>query len=123
LNWTTTFVILLIVALLSMPMLRRARQISSADARELLKNGAIVIDVRSLAEFKSGHLPRALNVPFDAIETLLPRSVKHKNQVLLLHCQSGIRSGTATKKLKALGYAKAFNLGSYARAVNIVITT
>ena len=117
--WTTTLVIFAVIALAY--TLKRARQISSADALEFLNDGAIVIDVRSVSEFKSGHLPQALNLPLDEIETLLPRSVKDKNQVLLLHCQSGMRSGVAKTRLKALGYANVFNLGSYARASHIVI--
>jgi rhodanese-related sulfurtransferase len=39
---------------------------------------------------------------------------------VLLHCQSGMRSGLAMKKLKRLGYANVFNLGSYSRASHIV---
>jgi rhodanese-related sulfurtransferase len=46
--------------------------------------------------------------------------VRDKNQALLLHCQSGVRSGVARKKLIALGYPNAFNLGSYGRAMQIV---
>jgi rhodanese-related sulfurtransferase len=46
--------------------------------------------------------------------------MKDKNRALLLHCQSGMRSGVARKKLKALGYPNAFNLGSYRRAEEIV---
>jgi phage shock protein E len=118
-NWTTTLVILAVIALTY--ALKRARQISFTDAMEYLKNGALVIDVRSAAEFKSGHLPEALNLPLEQIETLLPRSVKDKKQVLLLHCQSGMRSGVAKARLKALGYVNVFNLGSYARAAHIVI--
>jgi phage shock protein E len=45
--------------------------------------------------------------------------VKDKNQVLLLHCASGMRSGVAKQKLKSLGYANFFNLGSLARARKI----
>jgi rhodanese-related sulfurtransferase len=40
--------------------------------------------------------------------------------VLLVHCQSGMRSGEARKKLIAMGYPNVHNLGSYARAVSIV---
>jgi rhodanese-related sulfurtransferase len=40
--------------------------------------------------------------------------------VILLHCQSGMRSGVAKKKLNALGYSNAYNLGSYGRAAEIV---
>jgi phage shock protein E len=65
-----------------------------------LKNGALVIDVRSSAEFNSGHLPKAINIPLEEIEIVLPRRVKDASQVLLLHCQSGMRSGAAKTKLK-----------------------
>ena len=101
-------------------LLKRSGQISSKDAEALLRNGALVIDVRSAGEYSSGHLPRAINLPLDDIEVSLPRRVRDKNQALLLHCQSGMRSGVAKKKLKALGYANAFNLGSYGRAAQIV---
>jgi rhodanese-related sulfurtransferase len=40
--------------------------------------------------------------------------------MLLLHCLSGMRSGMAKQKLKSLGYANVFNLGSLARARKIV---
>jgi rhodanese-related sulfurtransferase len=118
LNWTTALVILAVVVLAY--AITRARQISSQDALALLKNGALVIDVRSSAEFNSGHLPKAINIPLEEIEIVLPRRVKDASQVLLLHCQSGMRSGAAKTKLKNLGYANAFNLGSYARASHIV---
>ena len=117
-NWTTTLIIAAVVAVVF--MLKTAGQISAKDALAHLKNGALVIDVRSPGEFNSGHLPTAINLPLDEIETALPRRVPDKNQVLLLHCQSGMRSGMAKKKLNGLGYANAFNLGSYGRAESIL---
>jgi rhodanese-related sulfurtransferase len=54
------------------------------------------------------------------IESNWPRRIKDKNRVLLVHCQSGMRSGVARKKLIALGCPNAFDLGSYARAERIV---
>jgi rhodanese-related sulfurtransferase len=101
-------------------MMKKFGQISTKDALEKLKNGALVIDVRSLGEFTSGHLAKAINIPLDEIETALPKRVKDKNQVLLLHCASGMRSGVAKNKLNDMGYTNAFNLGSYGRAEEIV---
>ena len=49
--------------------------------------------------------------------------MKDKNQTLLLHCASGMRSGIAKDTLKSLGYANVFNLGSLARARKIVGNT
>jgi len=99
---------------------KRRGQISENAAREFLRSGAMVIDVRSAGEFTAGHLPKAVNIPLSEIETVIWRKASTHNQVLLLHCQSGGRSSAATKKLHALGYANAFNLGSYARAAQIV---
>jgi phage shock protein E len=117
-NWT--IVIIVVAALAVLVLLKRSGQISAKDARVLLKNGALLIDVRSTGEYNSGHLGKAINLPVEEIEWSLPRRVRDKNQALLLHCQSGMRSGLAKKKLNALGYANVFNLGSYGRAAQIV---
>jgi phage shock protein E len=117
-NWTP-FLIIAAVAI-AFIMMKRAGQISAKDVQAHLKNGALVIDVRTPGEFNAGHLPVAINLPLDEIETALPKRVKDKSQVLLLHCQSGMRSGVAKNKLKNLGYTNAFNLGSYGRAESIL---
>ena len=85
-----------------------------------LKQGALVIDVRSPGEFAAGHLAGAINVPLDQLEAALPQRVRDKNQVLLLQCASGTRSSLAKSKLRGMGYPNAFNLGSYGRAEGIV---
>ncbi|MGO9318196.1 MAG: rhodanese-like domain-containing protein [Terracidiphilus sp.] len=117
-NWTTICIFVAVFAILF--LLQRTGQISAKEALAHLNRGALVIDVRTPAEFNAGHLPSATNLPLDQIETALPRRLKNKSQVLLLHCQSGMRSGEAKKKLKALGYSNVFNLGSYGRAEKIV---
>ena len=117
---STTSLIILAVIILIFFLLKRSGQVAAKDVPTFLQDGAMVIDVRSPAEFNSGHLPKAINIPLDTIETALPRRVKDKNCVLLLHCQSGMRSGVASKKLKRIGYTRAFNLGSYSRAAKLV---
>ena len=93
----------------------------SADvARKHLATGALVIDVRSPEEFRSGHVPNAINIPLGELRESLPRRVKDKSQVLLLHCLSGGRSGIAKYQLKRLGYPNVFNLGSHGRAKQII---
>lgn len=112
-------IVVFIVVMAAYLLLKRAGQIPAKEAAEYLRNGAVVIDVRSATEFSIRHLPRAINVPLDEVEELLPRRVKDKNKVILMHCQSGMRSGAAKKKAESMGYAKAFNLGSYDRAAKI----
>ena len=85
-------------------LVKRANLIPQKEATARLKEGALVIDVRSRQEYESGHLSQAVNIPLDDLVTLLPQQVKDKNQVLLLHCATGIRSGVAKKRLEAAGY-------------------
>jgi len=99
---------------------RRSGFISIREAQEHVKNGALVIDVRSAGEFVAKHLPGAVNLPLSEIESNWQRRIKDKNQVLLLHCQSGSRSAVARKKLIALGCPSTYNMGGYARAERIV---
>ena len=116
-DWTSVLIFAAIVVLFFLS--NRVGLISAAAAKGHLKQGALIVDVRTVAEFNNGHLKRAINMPLDDIEMLAPQRVTDKRQVLLLHCQSGLRSGVARKKLVALGYTQAFNLGSYRRAARI----
>ena len=107
-------------AIVAFFLIKRMSFVSEETARKHLAQGALVIDVRSPGEFGEGHLPDAINLPLGELRESLPRRVKDKSQVLLLHCLSGGRSGLARQQLRRLGYANAFNLGSYARADKIV---
>jgi phage shock protein E len=101
-------------------ILKRLSFISAERARAFLKLGALVVDVRNPGEFDSGHLPGAVNIPLGDLSRDLPRRVPDKSKILLLHCLSGARSGIARQQLRKLGYAQAYNLGSYRRAEAIV---
>lgn len=114
-----TSVVVLAILVVVFLLVKRIGQISLRAARDYLEKGATVIDVRSEVEFAAGHLRGAINLPLDRIETLAPVRLKDRNQVLLLHCQSGMRSAVAAKKLTRLGYPRTFNVGSYARAARI----
>jgi phage shock protein E len=117
-NWTWILIVGGVMAALF--LLKRMSFVSAEVARQYLRQGALVIDVRSPEEFRSGHVTNAVNIPLGELGESLPRRVKDKTQVLLLHCRSGGRSAMAKSKLKRLGYANAFNLGSYGRARQIV---
>jgi phage shock protein E len=99
---------------------KRLSLVSAQAARKQLAEGALVIDVRSPEEFRSGHVPNAVNIPLGELRESLPRRVKDKSQVLLLHCLSGGRSGIAKQQIKGMRYQNVFNLGSYGRARQIV---
>jgi phage shock protein E len=116
-TWT---ILIVIVAFVLLIVWQRMSFVSEQTARELLSQGALVVDVRGPGEFSSGHLPGAVNVPLGELQENMARHAPDKNRALLLHCVSGARSGMARRQLLALGYRNAFNLGSYGRAARIV---
>ena len=101
--------------------MKRSGQVSSKEASEYLKSGAMLIDVRSANEFDSGHILQAVNMPLDRIDMAAHSVLRDRNNVLLLHCSTGVRSGMAKKKLEGMGYKNVFNLGSYERAGKIIM--
>jgi len=117
-SWSAVLIIGLFLAVFL--GLKRLGLVSAGAALAYLKQGALVVDVRSAEEFKAGHLPQVLNIPLGELKDRLPRLVFDKDQVLLLHCRSGTRSGLARQTLKSMGYANVFNLGSYGRAKKIL---
>jgi phage shock protein E len=81
------------------------------DYKELMQQGAIVIDVRSAAEFRSGHVPGSVNIALEQIGASV-NNLKQKNKPLILVCRSGARSGMATGILKNAGL-EAYNGGPW----------
>jgi rhodanese-related sulfurtransferase len=75
---------------------------TSVDFKTLVKEGAMIIDVRSPAEFNGGHVKGAVNIPLQAIQSSFNKIPK--NKVIITCCASGMRSGSAKSLLKAAGY-------------------
>lgn len=88
-----------------------AKNPDSGRVKKLLDSGAMVIDVRTPAEFASGHHPRAVNIPVDQIESRI-RELGDKTKPVVLYCQSGNRSGRAKHTLEAAGFTAVTNAGS-----------
>ncbi len=114
--------IIVTAVLVAIFALKRMSFVSADKARRFLQEGALVVDVRNPGEFNSGHVPGAINVPLGDLSAEASGRFRDKNQILLLHCLSGARSGIAKAQLKRLGYNNAYNLGSYKRAEQIVRT-
>ena len=93
-----------------------AKVVDAAEARRLVAEGVKVVDVRTAVEFAMGHVPGAINIPFDEMEKrhaeLGPPSTP-----VLLYCRSGRRSGIAAETLKAKGFTKLYDLQVYDRWV------
>ena len=83
------------------------------DYRKLLNEGAVIIDVRSPAEFKGGAAPGSENIPLGNIPAKL-KQIKSLNVPVICVCASGMRSGAAAGQLKAAGI-DAYNGGPWTK--------
>jgi rhodanese-related sulfurtransferase len=99
--------------------LKRTGSVSEARAVELLRRGAIVVDVRSAGEFKGARVKGAINIPMGEVKRLAPVQLPDRSRPILVHCLSGGRSAIAKHQLKGLGYQQVENLGSLRRAATI----
>lgn len=84
-----------------------------SDALEMVKSGAVLIDVRSKEEFSEGHLEGALNIPHTQILAGVSALQLDKETNIVLYCRSGNRSGQATTTLANAGFTKVTNAGAY----------
>lgn len=85
---------------------------NQTDYSELIKQGAIILDVRSKGEFSSGHIKNSINIPVDQLNQNLS-GLKDKNKCIICCCASGMRSGTAKRILESHGYKAVFNGGGW----------
>lgn len=89
---------------------------SKTDYKALVANGAIILDVRTTAEYKNGHIKNSLNIPVDEIKKRVTE-LTQKNKPVIACCASGMRSATAASILKQAG-VEAYNGGSWVSLQN-----
>ena len=83
------------------------------DYKQLLKDGAVIIDVRSKGEFGGGAVPGSENIPLPTLASRT-KQIKSLNVPVICVCASGIRSGSAKGQLKAAGI-EAYNGGPWTK--------
>lgn len=84
----------------------------AVDYAELVKQGAIILDVRSKGEFNGGHIKGSVNISVDTLRNNLGK-LKDKNKPIITCCASGMRSASAKSILKANGYTQVHNGGGW----------
>ena len=82
------------------------------DYAALIKDGAIIVDVRSKAEYQSGHIRGSINIPLDQLSNNLT-SLKDKTIPVITCCASGMRSASAKSILLSKGYQQVYNGGGW----------
>jgi len=94
-----------IATFISIVLFTACSNVSDEDilkAREAVKNGALIVDVRTPKEFKEKHVIGAINLP---IEEIMKGKIQlpHDKEIVV-YCRSGSRSGASAKVLKERGW-------------------
>ena len=92
---------------------RSYTQITQEEAKRMMAkdDGHVIVDVRRQDEFDGGHIPGAICIPNESIETQRPAELPDPDQIILIYCRSGRRSKEAAQKLFDMGYTRVYEFG------------
>ena len=87
--------------------------ITAAEAKEIMdsRDGYIILDTRTQAEYAESHIPGAILIPHDEITQKAEAVLTDKSQLILVYCRSGRRSKLAAEDLRKLGYTNIKEFG------------
>jgi rhodanese-related sulfurtransferase len=94
-----------------MSLLGKLFGMKSVNYQQLVKEGAVIVDVRSPGEFQGGHIKGSINVPLQSIQSSLGKIPK--NKTVITCCASGMRSASTKSILKSAGYVDVHNGGGW----------
>jgi rhodanese-related sulfurtransferase len=100
-----------VIAVLLLLFATRRKVGSGREARELVEQGATLLDVRTPAEFAAKHLPGAINIPIRELEKRVDELGPNTTSVVI-YCRSGNRSARAKSLLKKRGFEQVYDLGA-----------
>lgn len=88
-------------------------QITQDKAKEYMDTHSdlIILDTRTTEEFSEGHIPGAMLIPYDEIDTRAEKELPDKDKLILVYCRSGRRSKIAAQSLADLGYTNVKEFG------------
>jgi len=89
------------------------KAITPQTYKEQVQKGDVLVDVRTPAEFRSGHVESALNADFNGGEFAEQFKNWDKTKTYYLYCASGNRSGKAAKLMLEAGFKNVYNLGAF----------
>lgn len=87
------------------------KKVNSDEVRELLKEDAILLDVRSESEYNEGHIPNAILLNVSDVENKIKDISADYDQAIIVYCRSGNRSAKAAQTLIDMGYRNVYDLG------------
>ena len=94
----------------------KVKEISVEEARERMKEGAILIDVREDNEWAAGHAKDAVHLGRGIIERDIISKIPDKGSELILYCGGGFRSALSADNLQRMGYKNVASMAGGWRA-------
>ncbi|TGL86758.1 rhodanese-like domain-containing protein [Leptospira congkakensis] len=116
-NRIVIIVLVVVCVIFIIYKLKSVLGVNQTQLKEKIDSGALVVDVRTVAEFQSGHFPGAINIPVDQVSKRLDE-FGDKNKSIIVYCASGGRSGSAKSFLESVGYSDVTNAGGLSNMPN-----
>ena len=88
----------------------RIKQVSPDDARRLVAQGAVLLDVREKEEFEKSHLEGAAHLSRGLLEMNVGEMVQDKSAPIVCYCAAGNRGALAADTLQKMGYKNVFSI-------------
>ena len=86
------------------------KDITKEELNSYIKQGTIVIDVRSPQEYREGHVDGAISIPDYQIKREIRKYVPNKYQLIVVYCSTGHRSQRVQQILENMGYSNVYNI-------------
>jgi len=86
--------------------------VEKTNYAQLVKEGAIILDVRSKGEYAGGHIKGSINISVDQLTSNLHK-FKDKTKPVITCCASGMRSASAKSILTFNGFTEVHNGGGW----------
>lgn len=94
--------------------------ITSAELVERLEGEdvPVILDVRSSEEYVAGHIPGAINVPYDEVAANLDSLEAYLTAEIVVYCRTGRRAGVAENVLREAGFTQVLDLQGHMTSWN-----
>lgn len=86
------------------------KDITKDEVDSYIKQGAIIIDVRSPQEYREGHLNGSISIPDYQIKKDIEKQISNKDELIVVYCSTGHRSQRAQQMLENMGYTNVYNV-------------
>ena len=91
---------------------RTSKDITISEAKQIIatNKNVILLDVRSIQEYKEYHIDGAICIPHYEILSRIEKEIQNKNAIIIVYCQSGIRSKKTIQIMAKKGYQNIYHI-------------